>query len=103
MVFCFLFQQLIKPDFNIQSTKHIASAFVSETRTSTCCKEHGNQILVYATMLPFNLSHFTGLVLYSQKTSENLIVWSRQVIREQWHEMNAVDDVLFTRETSFDA
>ena len=54
-------------------------------------------------MLPFNVIHFTGLFLYSQKT-ENL--WLSEVvqeIRDQWHGMNTADDVLFTKETSFDA
>ena len=53
-------------------------------------------------MLSYNLIQFTGLFLYSQKTSENLLCESLQRIRDQWHEMNTADDVLFPRETSFD-
>ena len=35
---------------------------------SSPVREHKHEILVYATMLPFNLIHFTGLFPYSQKT-----------------------------------
>ena len=55
-----------------------------EREEAFAVKEHKSYILVCTTMLPFNVIHFTGLLLYSQKTSETS------------------DHVLFTRETRFD-
>ena len=66
-----------KPGFNIQSTKHFCISFCFRN-----LREDKNQILVYATILPFNVIHFTGLFLYSHKTLENL--WLSEVFRQMF-------------------
>ena len=43
-----------------------------ELKQVLALREHTNKILVYGTMLPFNLIHSTDPLLYFQKTSKNL-------------------------------
>ena len=51
--------------------------------------EHKNSILVYASMLAFNLIHSTTVFLYSQKTSKisGFLKSLGVKKRDQWYEM----------------
>ena len=57
-----------------------------ELKQVLALREHTNKILVYGTMLPFNLIHSTDPLLYLQNTSKNL-KFSRVIKIDQWHDI----------------
>ena len=56
-------------------------------------REHKNWVLVYAIMLPVLPNSLLRSLSILPENIKKLL---------EWHEINMADDVLFTRETSFD-